>query len=154
LPRARKLRHGEVILLYQRVDSIEGVKDNGYLTHLVTPKMGTELISTGEPGDFSNYREMLVVARAEPRTSIPSNTSEFNFRGVSFGKINDIKGIASRSGKEPVLKEVIQKLVWSKFKGHFLTSVHNVGEITDEEIEREFELSDDTGRLLIRSYRI
>lgn len=140
---AARLIPGEIVLLYQRVDKIEGVQGRVYLTHLVTPLFGSIVEEKDSNEKFKYYRNVHVIARANPKTAIPSSLAEFNFKTQAGGRIRKVEEIDPKyRDKEAVAINELKKRIWNKFKGHFLILEHNIGNISDNEIRREFDLDD------------
>lgn len=65
---AKNIKPGEVILLFQRVNKVAGIKDHTYVTHLVTPT--DHVLSENKELDhkFTWIRNVRVIARANPRS--------------------------------------------------------------------------------------
>lgn len=107
----RELRAGEVILLFQKVDKVIGVRPFTYLTHLVTPT-GKPITKNNELDHKWNWElEVSVIARADPRTAIYSTPALLSFRNPNWGKICDIEMLNySRS------IDSIQEEIWNHFK--------------------------------------
>lgn len=117
---ARHLMPGQIILLFQRVDRIPGVAKQTYLTHLITP-IDTELHYNEEvPHKFKWDRKVLVIARADPRSSIFTYPADLNFRTPNRGKVVPIHYL-----NEQKTLEQIQRQVWEMFRSNFNPNISN-----------------------------
>lgn len=111
---ARQLMPGQIILLFQKVDRIPGIAKRTYLTHLVTP-VDTRLHYNEEvPHKFKWERKVLVIARAEPRTSIFIYPADLSFRTPNRGKIVSIHYL-----NEQKTLDQIQRQIWEMFRENF-----------------------------------
>jgi len=111
---AEQLNAGEVILLFQRVNKVAGIRDHTYLTHLVTPIDNVVKKNEGLDHDFKWERKIAVVARANPRNAIYTIPQNLSFYKPNWGKLCDIQLLNSIKSRTD-----IQNDVWSLFKGHF-----------------------------------
>jgi len=130
---ARNVKPGEIIVLFQNVDQIEGVDPQTYLTHLVTPigygiKKDTKL-----PHHYQWKMKVLVIGRATPRHSIFTVPSELNFRGLAFGKLIKVEKL----NKTKTLFEV-QNEIWELFRGHIKPDIQLIVEKLYENEGPEF----------------
>lgn len=110
----QNVQPGELILLFQRVDNLRGVRKETYLTHLVTPvdfklKHDPQLLY-----GFEWFRKVAVVARADPRTAIFTRASNLNFYKPQWGKVCEVKLLRD---DEDV--HYIQEEVWRLFNPYF-----------------------------------
>lgn len=115
---AKDLKPGELILLFQRVDKVLGVKTHTYLTHIVTPT--DYILSENKELDhrFTWVRNVAVIARANPRAAIFTVPSKLNFYKPQFGKVCDIGLLNTNRSREDIQKEV-----WNHFHGHFIPNL-------------------------------
>lgn len=107
------LHPGEIILLFQRVDKIIGVKKKTYLTHLVTPLDNNVFYNPDNP-DFPYERRVAVIARANPLDSIFTTPATLNFYKPQWGKLCGIEML-----NDTQQNEEIQQTIWALFQRHF-----------------------------------
>lgn len=111
---AEKIQPGEVILLFQRVDNMIGVKARTYLTHLVTPLDYLLSENTAIKHKFKWERLVKVVARATSPSDIFTHPADLSFSKSKWGKLWDIGNL------HPTKTQMqIQEEVWRLFDGHF-----------------------------------
>ncbi|RZK17812.1 MAG: signal peptidase II, partial [Flavobacterium sp.] len=87
---AENMGLNEVVLLFQRVDSVPGVVTQTYLTHLVKP-LDNELIYNADTPLHPWERRVAVIARADPRTSIYTHADDLSFYKPNWGKVCPIQ---------------------------------------------------------------
>jgi hypothetical protein len=147
---AKNIKPGELILLFQRVDKVSGVKDHTYLTHLVTP---TDYILSEDRGlghKFAWIRNVAVIARANPRTGIFTIPSKLSFYKPQFGKVCDV-GLLNTSRN----RVEIQDEIWSHFNGHFSQNLDELfcnEEMPDGLIDEDFGAKEGAESVVIREH--
>ncbi len=111
--RARNLREGEIILLFQKVDNVKGVMPVTYLTHLVTP-LDDVLFFNHSNKSHGYERRVAVIARAHPNTAIKTNPRILNFFKPNWGKVCPIELLHDGWSQDK-----IAQTIWSLFASHF-----------------------------------
>lgn len=99
------LKEGDIILLFQRVDKLPGLRPETYLTHLVTP-LDNEMIENRDNPDFPYEIRVGVIGRADPRSSNPiySIPAFLNFYKPGWGKLCSI-GLLNTDWTEDRVRE-------------------------------------------------
>lgn len=108
-----RVQPGEIILLFQRVDKMKGVKARTYLTHLVTPT-DTEprLRKVDVPHKFDHVIEVQVIFRMKRDLPIFTSPEILNFRNARYGGAINIRNL---NKNKDVLE--LQMTIWDMFLG-------------------------------------
>jgi len=101
---------GEIILLFQRVDKVKGVKARTYLTHLVTPTSRERPRIVEVLHKFNHVIEVQVIARMRKHIPIYTSPDILNFTNSGFGGAINVGNLNKRKD----LSE-IQLLIWNMF---------------------------------------
>ncbi|WP_165043840.1 HNH endonuclease [Dysgonomonas sp. ZJ709] len=100
---------GDIIILFQKPKLINGVKNNNvFLTHLVSP-ISNDVLIDDESEKHKWYREIEVVACADPMFMIPKPIN-LNFTTVNTGLSYLIQHIGNNKLSESLLQETIWNL--------------------------------------------
>jgi hypothetical protein len=147
---AKNIKPGEVILLFQRVNKVQGVKDHTYLTHLVTPTdhILSEDRTLGHK--FAWIRNVAVVARANPRTAIFTVPSILSFYKPQFGKVCDVGLLNTNRDRAEIQNEI-----WGHFKGHFSQNLEELfGDevVPDGLIDEDFSVKEGAESVVTREH--
>jgi Predicted restriction endonuclease len=147
---AKDLRPGQIVLLFQKVDRVPGVLARTYLTHLVTPLDFDLTINPNASHKFKWERRVMVVARAEPRTSIFTVPSDLSFRTPNRGKVvrilylNELKTV-----------EEIQTQIWKMFGPHMNPNVSDYLKdvpVSEKTLEESFSALEGKEQWVIRRH--
>ncbi len=135
---AKEVIAGEIILLFQKVDRMPGIAPKTYLTHLVTPIDNILKENPDTDHRFKWERKVIVIAKANPRTSIYTNPRNLSFFKPNRGKICSVQLLSETQSLEEIQKEI-----WKLFNGHFNNQVEsNIEEynniINHEIIDEDF----------------
>ena len=133
---ALDVKPGEIILLFQRIDNIPSISKQTYMTHLVTPIDFNVYKSNDKFEPFPYTREVAVLARAEPRTSVFTTPHQLNFFKPNWGKLCDIELLSVTK-----TRNVIQQEIWQHFAPHF--NKNNINSLLqNKEIPEDFEYNE------------
>lgn len=127
---ALKIKPGEIILLFQRVDKVPFIKPRTYMTHLVTPLDGKLIENHGLDHRFKWERKVLVIARAEPKVAVYTTPNKLSFYKPQYGKVCSI-GLLNENKTE----EEIQREVWNHFDG--FTNLNLAAHLANDEVQED-----------------
>ena len=112
---------GDIIVLFQKPNTIEGKKNyKVHITHLVSPVSDKVHIDTEHP-DHKWCREVKLIAKASPISSIP-NPGYFNFFKPNRGLTNPIINLTNNIG---LTEAETQEDIWRLFDNYFCPDIKN-----------------------------
>lgn len=110
---------GDIILLFQKPKMVDGKKNYKVrMTHLVTPVTNSEAEDKNNP-DHKWYREVKLIAKADPIWSIP-NPGYYNFFKPNRGLTNPIINLVNDIG---LTEEEVKEDIWRLFSEHFCPDI-------------------------------
>jgi hypothetical protein len=135
---------GDVIVLFQRPNYINGVKNKKvHFTHLVSP-ISTEIIEDENSPKHKWCREVQLIAKPNPIESIP-NPGHYNFFLPNRGLTNPIINLVNNIG---LTEAETQDEIWHLFQNYICTNISSqifnpenpigiYGELEGDKIVRE-----------------
>ena len=112
---------GDIIVLFQKPNAIDGKKNyKVHITHLVSPVSDKVHIDTEHP-DHKWCREVKLIAKANPISSIP-NPGYFNFFKPNRGLTNPIINLTNNIG---LTEAETQEDIWRLFDNYFCPDIKN-----------------------------
>lgn len=115
IKRGNLVKPGEIILLFQKVDKLEGISPKTYLTHLVTPVDNQGIVEEkNSDSDFRWGRKVAVVAKASLDSKIYTTPIKLNFFKPNWGKVCPISLLHSKKSEDEIQREV-----WNLFRDQF-----------------------------------
>jgi hypothetical protein len=112
---------GDIIVLFQKPNTIDGKKNyKVHITHLVSPVSDKVHIDTEHP-DHKWCREVKLIAKANPISSIP-NPGYFNFFKPNRGLTNPIINLTNNIG---LTEAETQEDIWRLFDNYFCPDIKN-----------------------------
>lgn len=116
---ARTPRVGDIILLFQKPKMVDGKRNYKVrMTHLVTPVTNDAAEDENNP-DHKWYREVKLIAKADPIWSIP-NPGYYNFFKPNRGLTNPIINLVNDIG---LTEEEVKEDIWRLFSEHFCPDI-------------------------------
>lgn len=146
---AGNLSTDDIVLLFQKVDHIQGIPKRTYLTHLVKP-LDTELIynkNSSHPWE----RRVAVIARSNPRTAVYTHPSDLSFYKPNWGKLCPIRLL-----NNDLTEAEVQQRIIALFNGHFIPDatdyINSIENILNDISAEDFTVLEGTEREVFRRH--